>query len=169
MENKEAKPNIYRAMREAAQLTREKASLYFVDPEISPERLVRIENEGYQPTPKEVLEMSQVYSCPELCNHYCTEECEIGKKYVRKIRVKDLSQIVLETIASVNSLQEKQNSLIAISVDGKIENSELPQFVEIQKSLEDLSDAVNSLKMWVDRTVSQGNFDLERYNELKNK
>ena len=79
--------------------------------------------------------MSEVYGRPALCNHFCTNECEIGKKYVPEVKLDtSLSQIVLEILSSLNSLQKSKERLIEISVDGVIADSEVPDFSRRVKS-----------------------------------
>ena len=87
--------NIYQLTRESLKLTRESASELLET--ISPERIEKIENERSLPYPDEVLAMAEKYRQPSLCNYYCANQCPIGQEYVPEIKVKDLSQIVLET------------------------------------------------------------------------
>ena len=54
-------------------------------------------------------------------------------QYVPKIKVKDLSRIVLEMLASLNSMNKQKDRLIEITVDGSIEGEEIKDFVNIQK------------------------------------
>ena len=125
--------NIYQTTRESLKLTREAASELLET--ISPERIEKIESERSMPHPDEVLLMSDQYKQPSLCNYYCANQCPIGQQYVPEIKVKDLSQIVLETIASLNAMQTKKNRLIEITVDGQITGDELADFVYIQDDL----------------------------------
>ena len=105
--------NIYKQTREKLDLTREEASELLEW--ISPERIERIENEKSSPNPDEVLQMSEKYKLPRLCNYYCANQCPIGQEYVPEIKVKDLSQIVLELLASLNTMRKKQERLIEIT------------------------------------------------------
>ena len=86
--------NIYQLTREGLKLSREAASELLES--IPPERIEKIENERSLPHPDEVLIMSDKYKQPSLCNYYCANQCPIGQEYVPEIKVKDLSQIVLE-------------------------------------------------------------------------
>ena len=52
------------------------------------------------PHPEEVLIMADKYKSPELCNYYCSNQCPIGQQYVPEIKMKELPQIILETVAS---------------------------------------------------------------------
>lgn len=159
--------NIYHTTRESLQLTREAASdLLEV---ISPERIEKIENERSLPHPDEVLLMAEKYKQPNLCNYYCANECPIGQQYVPEIKIKDLSQIVLETVASLNSLNKQKERLIEITVDGKITGDELEDFIYIQEELEKISIAVETLQLWSEKMLATGVIDIEQYNAYKNK
>lgn len=159
--------NIYHRTRESLQLTREAASdLLEV---ISPERIEKIENERSLPHPDEVLIMAEKYKQPNLCNYYCANECPIGQQYVPEIKIKDLSQIVLETVASLNSLNKQKDRLIEITVDGKITGDELEDFIYIQEELEKISIAVETLQLWSEKMLATGVIDIEQYNAYKNK
>lgn len=151
--------NIYQTSREAAGLTREKAEAEMIF--VSAERIEKIESEKSLPHPDEILAMSQCYKVPTLCNYFCSHECPIGQKYVPEVKFKDLSQITLETLASLNSLEKAKNRFIEITVDGKVTEDEIKDFLSIQKELEKISASVSSLKLWVDHTVSTGAIDKE--------
>lgn len=93
MSTKENK-NIYQLTREELKLTRVTASeLLEVIP---PERIEKIENERSLPHLDEVLTMAEKYKRPDLCNYYCANQCPIGQEYVSEVKIKDLSQIVLD-------------------------------------------------------------------------
>ena len=153
--------NIYQRTREGLELTREQASELMVT--MSPERIEKIENERSMPHPDEVLLMSDQYKQPDLCNYYCANQCPIGAQYVPEIKIKDLSQIVLETIASLNAMQKKKDRLIEITVDGEITDDELEDFVQIQQELEKISVAVETLQLWCERMLDTGAIDREQY------
>ena len=153
--------NIYQRTREGLELTREQASELMVT--MSPERIEKIENERSMPHPDEVLLMSDQYKQPDLCNYYCANQCPIGAQYVPEIKIKDLSQIVLETIASLNAMQKKKDRLIEITVDGEFTDDELEDFVQIQQELEKISVAVETLQLWCERMLDTGAIDREQY------
>jgi hypothetical protein len=159
--------NIYQRTREALDLTREEASDLLVT--MSPERIEKIESERSMPHPDEVLLMSDQYKHPSLCNYYCANQCPIGQQYVPEIKVKDLSQIVLETLASLNAMQKKKERLIEITVDGQISGDELKDFVYIQEELERISVAVESLQLWCEGMLDNGAIDRAQYEALKNR
>ena len=159
--------NIYHKTREALHLTRESASELLES--ISPERIEKIENERSLPHPDEVLLMSEKYKQPRLCNYYCAHQCPIGRQYVPEIEMKDLSQIVLEMLASLNSMSKQKERLIEITVDGKISGDELKDFIGIQEELEKISMAVEALQLWAEQMLATGAIDVVQYNAHKNK
>ena len=156
---------LYQKTREGLKLTREAASELLET--LSPERIEKIENDRVLPHPDEVLVMAQKYKQPSLCNYYCANQCPIGAQYVPEIKAKDLSQIVLEMLASLNSMQKEKDRLIEITVDGKISGDELADFVAIQEQLERISIAVETLQLWSERMLATGAIDLEQYKAYK--
>ena len=159
--------NIYQTTRENLDLTREEASELLET--VSPERIEKIENERSLPYPDEVLLMSDQYKQPSLCNYYCAKQCPIGAQYVPEIKIKDLSKIVLETIASLNTMQKKKERFIEITVDGHISGDELADFVHIQEELEKISIAVETLQLWCERMLDTGAIDRQQYQNLKDR
>lgn len=159
--------NIYQQTREKLDLSRESASELLEW--ISPERIERIENEKSAPNPDEVLQMAEKYKLPRLCNYYCANQCPIGQEYVPEIKTKDLSQIILEMLASLNSMNKKRERLIEITADGTISDDEIQDFIHIQEELEHISITVETLQLWSERMLANGIIDEKKYNELKNK
>lgn len=153
--------SMYQTTREGLKLTREAASELLET--LSPERIEKIENERTLPHPDEVLVMAQKYKQPNLCNYYCANQCPIGQQYVPEIKIRDLSQIVLEMLASLNAMQKKKERLIEITVDGKISRDELADFIYIQQELERISVAVETLQLWSERMLATGAIDPEQY------
>ena len=159
--------NIYVQKREELGLSREKASELLKT--IPPERIEKIENEKTLPYPEDVLAMAEGYKMPELCNFYCANECPIGRQYVPEIKIKDLSQIVLEMLASLNSMHKKQERLIEITADGVIDNDEIKDFVQIQEELERISITVETLQLWSEQMIAEGKINVEAYERYRNK
>ncbi len=151
--------NIYQLSRESLELTREQASEQMEY--ISADRIEKIESEKSLPHPDEVLVMSRVYKRPELCNYYCSHECPIGEKYVPEIQQKEFSQIVLEMLANLNSLNKDKDRLIEISADGKITEDEYEDFLMIREKLEAISVTVEAMQFWVEKKIAEGEIDLQ--------
>lgn len=153
--------NIYQLTREGLKLTRDAASELLES--IPPERIEKIENERSLPHPDEVLTMADKYKKPDLCNYYCANQCPIGQEYVPEIKIKDLSQIVLEMLASLNAMNKRKDRLIEITADGTITPDELEDFVFIQQELERISITVETLQLWAEKMLATGIIDEVQY------
>ncbi len=148
--------NMYFKAREDAGLTREAAAEKMGC--ISADRIYNIETKSL-PHPDEVLLMAECYKNPALCNHYCSHDCEIGQKFVPEVQSKDLPTITLEMLSTLNTLSGNRDRLIDISADGEISADEMPDFRAIQDTLNKMSLAISSLKLWVDNAVATGRID----------
>lgn len=157
--------NVYQLKREELGLSQEKASELLEC--VPPERIEKIDSEKVLPHPEEVLIMADKYKSPELCNYYCSNQCQIGQQYVPEIKMKELPQIILETVASLNKMNKKQERLIEITADGIIDNDELDDFIYIQEELEKISVNVETLQLWSERMLASGAIDEDAYNKRK--
>lgn len=137
---------IYQQTREENGFTREYVANHTY---ISVSTLEKIENESRYIHPEEVVELSKLYNQPKLCNYYCSNQCEIGKIYVPEIKtVHDLPRITLELLSSLNTISKYKDRLIDISSDGKITDDELDDFNKFKEYLDEMSLAIDSLKLW---------------------
>lgn len=158
---------IYQLCREEQGLTREKASEKMVG--ISASRIEKIEYEQQEPTPYDIVQMADCYKRPDLCNYYCSHKCSIGDRYVPEIEVSELSKIILETIASLDEIHPLTGRLIQIARDGKITDDEIKDFAYISKKLDEVSLAIDSLNLWVDKTASENHLNIELLRTEKEK
>ena len=149
--------NIYQISRENAELTRDAAAeqLEF----ISSDRIEKIENEKSLPHPDEILAMADCYKNPALCNYYCSHECPIGQEYIPEVAAKDLSVITLEMLSTLNTLSKEKDRMIDIAADGKVTEDEISDFLRIKDNLESMSLTIESLKLWVEKTIASGEID----------
>lgn len=161
------KKTIYQLRREELGLSREKASELLET--MPPERIERIESGKFIAHPDEVVLMAEKYKAPQLCNYYCANECEIGRQYVPEIKIKDLPQIVLEMLASLNTVKRRQERLIEITADGRIESGEIEDFITIQEELERISITVETLQLWAEHKLASGEIDIKAYQDAKKK
>ena len=144
--------NIYQLCREELGLTRDAASNLMEY--ISADRIEKIESEKSLPHPDEVLAMAKCYGHHELCNHFCSHECPIGQEFVPEVSIKDFSQIVLEMLATLNSLNKDKDRLIEISADGEVSQDEYEDFFAIQDKLNQISMTADSMQIWVKNTLN---------------
>ena len=136
---------------------------------VSASRIEKIEYELQEPTPYDIIQMADCYKHPDLCNYYCSHKCMIGDRYVPEIEVSELSTIILETIASLNEINPLTSRLIQIARDGKITDDEIKDFAYISQKLDEVSLAIDSLNLWVDKTASEKNINIELLNAEKAK
>lgn len=154
--------SIYQITREEVKLTREKASelIGFM----SPEKIEKIENAKVNVQPDDVMALADCYKAPKLCNYYCANECPIGQKYVPEIEIKDLSQIAIETLNSLNKINREKDRLLEIIEDGRITEDEAADFVSIKKTLDKIALSVDTLQLWIDQAIADGNLDETIFN-----
>jgi len=107
--------------------------------------------------------MAQRYKKPSLCNAYCARACPIGQEYVPEIKPKELPAIVLEMLATLNTLDRERGCLIDISADGSIDPDELADFLRIQRELEQISRTVEALQLWAEKMMADGRIDRAAY------
>ena len=150
---------IYQLCREECGLTREQASEAMAGVSLS--RIEKFEYELQEPTPYDIVQMADCYKRPDLCNYFCSHKCEIGKRYVPEIEVAELPNIILETIAALNEINPLTSRLIQIARDGKISDDEIKDFAYISKKLDEISLAVDSLNLWVDKTAGENGINIE--------
>ena len=155
--------NIYQVTREGLGLTREKAAEVLSG--MTADRIEKIENEKCIPHPEDVLIMANGYKAPNLCNHYCSTQCPIGQQYIPEIKIKNLSQIVLEMLASLNSMNNKKDRLIEIAADGEVDEEEIEDFIRIKEELEKISITVDALQLWSEKMLATGVIDNEKYQQ----
>lgn len=116
-------------------------------------RLARIELDTINPYPEEVLAMSRAYNTPELCNSYCARECPIGKTSVKEVTIDDFDRLALKVLGSLKDIDDLRMSLIAISEDGIISESEQGAFQDILDSLEKISTNAKALQLWAIKNI----------------
>lgn len=158
--------NIYQVTRENLELSRAQASELLES--ITPEKIERIENEKCLPQPDEVKIMAEKYKEPDLRNYYCANQCPLGIDYVPEVKIKDLANIVLEMLSSLNSMDKKKERLIEIAADGEISGDEMKDFVFIEKELERISMTVDTLQLWIEKMRANGSIDEKLYDTYKN-
>ncbi|MBO6130239.1 MAG: helix-turn-helix domain-containing protein [Pseudobutyrivibrio sp.] len=152
--------SIYFKAREEAGLTRAQASELIGT--MSESRLEKLETGNVAIYPEDVVDLAKAYKRQDLCNHYCTHECRIGQESVPEVKMSSLPEIVLGMLSALNSLNNQKERLIDITADGVISDDEIPDFVAIQKQLEQIDLTVESLKLWVSNMIAEGKIDKEK-------
>lgn len=146
--------SIYQITREELGLTREKAGELI--PGFSQERIEKIENGRIQVRPEDVKLMAEYYRAPGLCNHFCSEECPIGRGKIPRVKNKELVQIAVETLNDLNRLNHSRDRLLEIAEDGAISEDEYEDFREIKELLDRLQVSVSTLQLWLEQKMADG-------------
>ena len=60
-------------------------------------------------------------------------------------------------------LTREKERLIEITVDGQITEDELPDFCSIQEKLNQMSLAIDSLKLWVENQIADGKLNRAQF------
>ena len=178
MQNKMNEKNIsigeYLKMRrqEDTDYTREQVA---AQTSISASRLEKLERDVLAVNAQDVVELAELYKLPDLCNYYCANECPIGTapdSGISKAKDSELPQIVLSLLNSINRLDAQKDRMVEITVDGKIDDNELRDYLRLEKSLKEISDVATSLSLWVRKQVLEGLIDedsLENEREIMEK
>lgn len=158
------KVNYYLSIRKEKGLSRASASELMKT--ISPEKLEKIENEKQEPMPADIMELAEGYNEPSIRNYYCAHDCPMGQFFVPEVELKELEKTVLQMLASLNTMHAMQERFIAISADGRIDDDEIRDFIKIQKELERITMAADSMQLWAEKMLSAGAINMDIYNRV---
>lgn len=104
---------------------------------------------GLNPVPVDmVCMMADVYNAPELLNHYCCNECPIGKRTVSPVSKENINNIYKLSINIFQLLGQGTDmgkTLLDIVDDGVISQEEQPQVDHIVNNLKKLSGLTTDL------------------------
>lgn len=122
-------------------------------------RLARIELGTLTPYPEEVVELSEAYGTPELCNKFCANECPIGKRMVKEIEIDEFDRLALKVLGSMKNIEELRHKLIDIAEDGMIDQGEYQDFDSVLDELEKISQNAQALQLWAMKNIKALNKD----------
>ena len=147
--------SIYQLVREGKGYSRAQAADLMTG-YIEEYRLVRLENGDVSLQPADVLAMSKAYNKPELRNYYCTHECPIGKIDAPQVKMNsNIHELLVNMLLSLESVNSNKMRLMEILADGKIQSDEIEDFEKIEKELEHISMAVESIQLWCERAKNE--------------
>lgn len=135
--------NIYQIARESTGLTQEKASEYM---DISVDSLRAYEGGKRIPPDHIVIKMIEVYDTQYLAYQHLKTSDEVGKTYLPNIEIKDLPLAILRLQKEVNDFLKLKDEMIDITSDGVIDEHEKVRWDSIMKELNDVADAIMTLK-----------------------
>lgn len=135
--------NIYQIARESTGFTQEKSSELL---DISVDSLRAYEGGKRIPPDKIVIRMIEIYDTQYLAYQHLKTSAEIGQKYLPNIEIKELPVAILRLQKEVSDFINCKDLMIEITCDGIIDESERPQWNSIMKELDDVVEAIMSLK-----------------------
>lgn len=115
-------------------------------------RLARIELGSIVPYPEEVLMMAEIYNAPELKNHYCCEVCPLGRNWP-KVELESLDRISIKALSTFRKISTVKESLLDIVEDGVITVDEKPALDEVLKTLDEVTQVAQNLKVWIEKNM----------------
>ncbi len=102
-----------------------------------------------------VVKMADAYNSPELLNHYCCNECPIGKLTISPVSQENINNIYKLSISIFNLLGEGNQmgrKLLDIVEDGEITEDEKPDVDYIVENLKKLSGFTNDLLIAIEKS-----------------
>ena len=115
-------------------------------------RLYRIESGIAVPYPEEIKLMADLYNAPELENYFCRTMCPLGCE-MPKAELADLDRITVRILSAFRKIGKTRETLLDITADGVIDESEKPQLEEIMKNLEEIEEITQSMKLWIKKNL----------------
>lgn len=110
-------------------------------------RIAYMELGTVMPYPEEVLILADTYNAPELCNHYCSRKCPIGRETIELIELKELEAATLQLMASLRELPEITTELVDIVEDGKVDDDEKEAMETILTKLRKAAKKIQALEL----------------------
>ena len=135
--------NIYQLSREAAGYTQEKAAELIG---ISVESLRSYELDKRIPPDKSVIKMIEIYDARYLAYQHLKTSAEVGQKFMPEVNLTDISTAILKLQKEVNDFLKLKDDLLDITCDGVISEDEKPRWETILKELDDITNAIMSVK-----------------------
>lgn len=135
--------NIYQIARESTGFTQEKSSELM---DISVDSLRAYEGGKRIPPDHVVIKMIEIYDTQYLAYQHLKTSAAVGQKYLPNIEIKELPIAILRLQKEVSDFMKCREEMIEITCDGVIDENERPRWNLIMKELDDVVEAIMSLK-----------------------
>lgn len=97
--------------------------------------------------------MAELYNAPQLMNGYCKYECPFGEHRILPVKVESVELATLKFLDALNKidLRDVQMRLTTISSNGRIDEDEKDDFLDIVSKLEAVQEQIETLKLLADK------------------
>ena len=90
----------------------------------------------------------------ELKNWYCSNVCPLGAEFP-KIEIEDLDRLTIKALSTLRKISNVKEDLLDITADGAISVEERPKLNNVIKTLDEISNVAQSLKLWAKKNLSK--------------
>lgn len=97
--------------------------------------------------------MAELYNAPQLMNGYCKYECPLGEHRILPVKVESVELATLKFLDALNKIDLRgvQMRLTTISSNGRIDEDEKDDFLDIVSKLEAVQEQIETLKLLADK------------------
>ncbi|WP_283650094.1 helix-turn-helix domain-containing protein [Clostridium butyricum] len=135
--------NIYQIARESSGLTQEKASELI---DISVDALRSYEYDRRVPSDKVVIKMIEIYDAQFLAYQHLKTKSKLGDRLLPNLKIKNFSEAVLTLDTEISDYDGFCKKLFKIASDNKVNDDEVEEFEKIMKELDEVVEAIMTLK-----------------------
>lgn len=125
---------------------------------VSEDVVISTETDKYKQMPVETaVRMADLYNAPELLNCYCKNNCLIGRNKPISDEIVDIDRVTVRVFKKMrlDVLEEYKNQLLDIAEDGEVSEEELPNLIEINEYLKELSKTLSEIETLTERTIKK--------------
>ena len=113
------------------------------------DKLVKLEHDPTKLQPIDIVGFALAYNKPELRNHYCCHDCEIGKIDAPVVEdASNIHKILVNMAVSLESVNGQKMRLMQILEDGVVDDNEVGDLNKILYELEKISMTVEAIQLW---------------------
>ena len=116
------------------------------------DKLIKLEREPEKFQPIDIIGLSLAYNKPELRNHYCCHDCEIGKIDTPVVEdASNIHKILVNMAVSLDVVNNQKLRLMQILEDGIVDDNEVNDLNKILDELEKISMTVEAIQLWCEK------------------
>jgi len=108
--------------------------------------------------PDAVVLIAGLYNAPELMNHYCANDCPIGRGMPIPTCPGAIEPVALRVMKALSAhvVEEAKAKLLDVSADGRLTAENYPSFAWLLKYIDDLSRTVGELRLTCHKLLADG-------------